>query len=273
MNYYILPKNNCKIKIHLLTTTDYVPYCISYSLNYYLNNIYDQLFKIDDETTDIKIDFINKIINPFEFINTNVPGSVVSVSKVKPGSNIFFELIEIFQTCNMNDALLSKNRLNIAHISPNNSAINYLINILREEQHDTVINTDFDYETICNLFIRKKIQHKLDLIIIEFKTEDMHNSNSYIKNMLLTLCIIIKYQSNLGNCIIKLDNILLKPILDIIFILSGIYDKVYVIKPSISNITTSDRYIVCKSFNVELMHTMNLINQVECNICNHIHLL
>jgi hypothetical protein len=267
MNYYIIPKNNCNIKLKLYINNEQPSPCISYSLIHYLNNVYTQLFKIDDKNTDIKIDFINKIINPFEFINTNVPGSIISVSKVKPKSNIFFELIEIFQTCNIIDFLSSKNQMNIAHLTPNHSSSNYLIDIIREDQHDIVISEDFDYENICNLFIRQQIHPNLDLIIIEFKSSDLNDVTSYIKNMLLTLCIIIKYQANLGTCIIKVDNIFYKPIIDIIFIFSGIYDKVYVIKPSISKITTGERYIVCKSLNVDLMYKIQLMQQVENNVC------
>ena len=271
MNYYIIPKNNCNIKINLHITPEQLTPCISYSLIHYLNNIYTQLFKINDENADIKIDFINKIINPFEFINTNVPGSTISVSKVKPESNIFFELIEIFQTCSILDFLSSKNSMNIAHLTPNYSSTNHLINILREEQNDIVINEDFDYETICNLFIRQQMQTKLDLIIIEFKAVDLNDVATYIKNMLLTLCIIIKYQASLGTCIIKIDAIFYKPIIDIIFIFSRIYDKVYLIKPSISKITTGERYIVCKSLNIDLIYKTKLMQQVENNICNYIY--
>ena len=268
MNYYIIPKNNCKIKLKLYITSEKILPCISYSLIHYLTDVCTQLFKLDDVLSDIKIDFIKQIINPFEFINTNVPGSVISVSKVKPDSNIFFELTEIFQTCGILDALSSKSSMNIAHLTPNGSSSNYLINILREDCNDTVINEDFNYEKIYNTFIRQHIQIKLDLIIIEFNPEDLNNSGRYIKNMLLILCIIIKYQSNLGTCIIKVDNIFYKAIIDIIFIFSGIYDKVFLIKPSISKITTGERYIVCKSLNVDLIHKMQLIDQVENNICN-----
>jgi hypothetical protein len=271
MNYYIIPKNNCHIKLKLYKKNEQIEPCISYSLIHYLNNVYTQLFKIDDKPADITIDFINKIINPFEFINTNVPGSIISVSKVKPESNIFFELIEIFQTCNINDFLSSKNQMNIAHLTPNNRSTNYLIDIIREDQNDIVINEDFDYENICNLFIRQHTQPKLDLIIIEFKTSDVNDTTSYIKNMLLTLCIILKYQAILGTCIIKVDNIFYKPIIDIIFIFSGIYDKVYLIKPLISKITTGERYIVCKSLNVDLIYKTQLMKQVENNICTPIY--
>ena len=65
MNYSIIPKNNFNTNISLnLTTEDIKPY-ISYSLFFYLNDIYKQLFKLDTNTNPNKeqnINDINKII-------------------------------------------------------------------------------------------------------------------------------------------------------------------------------------------------------------------
>jgi hypothetical protein len=98
MNYYIIPKNNLKLELFLLKTPEETHPILSYSLIYYLNEIYTNLLKLE-ETDNITIEYINKIVNPFEFIHTNVPGTLLSVSKVKAES-IFFELVEIFQICN-----------------------------------------------------------------------------------------------------------------------------------------------------------------------------
>ena len=60
--------------------------------------------------------------------------------------------------------------------------------------------------------------------------------------------ILLKYQSNNGVCLIKINHIFHKPIIDILYILSSVYEKVYIIKPNTSNITMFDKYIVCKNF-------------------------
>jgi hypothetical protein len=60
--------------------------------------------------------------------------------------------------------------------------------------------------------------------------------------------ILLKYQSNNGECLIKISHMFHKPVIDVLYILSSIYDKVYIIKPNTSNITTFDKYIVCKKF-------------------------
>ena len=98
MNYYIIPKNNFNISINPLIKNENISPIISYSLIYHLNTIYSQILDIDTNTntntnTETTFEFINKIVNPFEFIHTNIPGSFLSVSKVKPSSNIFYELM------------------------------------------------------------------------------------------------------------------------------------------------------------------------------------
>lgn len=92
MNYYIIPKNNFNIKLRLQLTNDKIEPCISYSLNCYTTDIYNQLLKLQESSSgadNTSIEYITKIVNPFEFIHSNVPGSLISVSKVKADSIIF----------------------------------------------------------------------------------------------------------------------------------------------------------------------------------------
>ena len=58
----------------------------------------------------------------------------------------------------------------------------------------------------------------------------------------------MSYQNYQGICIIKVDTLFYKPVLDILFILTALYEKVSIIKPNTSNINNNDRYIVCKHF-------------------------
>ena len=274
MNYYILPKNNLNINIFLFLNSDQIKPFISYSLIFYLNDIYTNLLKLEDQidiitnkmnANSITIDYINKIVNPFEFIHTNVPGTILSVSKVKPGSSLFFDLMEIFQICNITDILYPKNKINIANFTPNFTSSNYLLNMLREENEDTIINEIFDYDMLCEKYIKNTpmLMWSMDLLIFEFKDEDYIDIKQYIKNVLLSFYIIVKYQSNNGTCIIKFDNIFYKVIIDVILMLTGIYEKVYLIKPTISKITKGERYIICNNFDVDMLNKMNMLDQLE----------
>ena len=162
MNYYIIPKNNFNVKIDLKLTKEKIKPYISYSLIFYLNDIYTQLFKLEDPknaSEEVTVDYVNKIVNPFEFIHTNVPGSLISVSKVKPDANIFFELMEVFQLFNISEILSLNCKINIAHLTPNHSSTNYLLNMLREDKDDNILCEDFNYNNLSQLFITNKFSH------------------------------------------------------------------------------------------------------------------
>lgn len=274
MNYYIIPKNNFNIRLNVQLTNKKIEPYISYSLIFYMNDIYNQLFKLQENNSygdeNITIDYINKIVNPFEFIHSNVPGSTIAVSKVKPDSIIFFELMELFQIFNINDILSLKHKINIAHFTYNYTSTNYLLNMLREDNEDNIISKDFNFENLYELFIKNTYENKLDLIICEFHPDEYNDTNKYINNMVLILLIVIKYQMNQGMCVIKIDNILYKAVIDVIFILSSMYDKIYLVKPSISSITKGERYLICKGFNENLIHQNRLLENMEEHLISKI---
>jgi hypothetical protein len=268
MNYYILPKNNLNINIFLSMNSGPVKPFISYSLIYHLNDIYSNILKLEnqldpEQKTCISIDYINKMVNPFEFIHTNVPGTILSVSKVKPESSLFFDLMEIFQICNITEFLSDLSKIYIANFTPNFSSTTYLLNMLREDNEDVIINEPFEFDILCEKYIKNTVAMKIDLMIFEFKDEDYIDINQYIKNVLLTFYIIVKYQSANGTAIIKFENIFYKAIVDIILLLSGIYKKVYLIKPSISRITKGERYIICSDLDYDLTTRTYILEQLE----------
>ena len=266
MNYFIIPKSHFNIKLNLQTTNKIEPN-ISHSLFFYINNVYNQIVDLQNNISNddvININHIKTFINPLEFIHSNVPGTVLSVSKVKPHSIVFFELMELFRTFNINDILTNKHNINIAHMTHNYESTNYLFNMMREHNDDNVISEDFNFNSLFNMFITNTFKCNLDIGIIEFASVDYEDTNKYINNLMLVLLIIIKYQQNQGIFIIKISNIFYKTIIDIIFILSSLYDKVFLVKPSISDITNGERYLVCKGFNKHnIIHNFLLTNKEQ----------
>jgi hypothetical protein len=258
MNYYILPKNKFKISFFLSINDKNVNPFISFSLIYHLNDIYTNLLKLEDgnSSNNVTIDYINQMVNPFEFIHTTVPGSLLSVSKVKPESNTFFELMEIIQICNLIDIISDKYKINIGHFTPNNTSTSFLMNIFRNNEEDVIIKENFHFDNLLHIFLSSfsslnmnKNQNNLNILFFEFKDADYIDTKKYINNMILVLFIIINNQAQNGTSIIKLDGMFYKIIIDIVFIITAIYDKVFLIKPTISNITKGERYLVCKGYN------------------------
>jgi len=64
----------------------------------------------------------------------------------------------------------------------------------------------------------------------------------------------------------KIENIFYKTIVDILFIFSAIYEKVVIIKPSISKVTKGERYIICKKLNMNTLISSKLLQQLDTHI-------
>jgi hypothetical protein len=90
---------------------------------------------------------------------------------------------------------------------------------------------------------------KIDFLFFAFNDDEYSNNHLYFKNMIISLYIMIMYQSIGGYAIIKLDNVYHKSIIDIIYTCSNIYNKVSLIKPQSTNILSNTRYLVCEELN------------------------
>lgn len=265
---------------------------ISNSLFYYLNDMKKQLLKLESvgggeqggqeggggETIDI----LKKTVNPLEFVNTpldHLDHDGVSISKKTYNSNIFFELIEVFQLVHLSHLP----KMVIMHLSPNHVSTKALVDRERGVTGLGVLGADesycydFNYEDLYKSFISPKAQNpnnqnpnnqnsnerRVDLLICEFKQSIYNDTTKYIQHMLLTLMLITKYQSNNGICIVKIDNLFYKPIIDILFLMSSFYSKIFLMKPFVSNIMTSERYVVCKAFNENLPKQKKIFSQID----------
>jgi hypothetical protein len=60
--------------------------------------------------------------------------------------------------------------------------------------------------------------------------------------------LILKCSLNNSTTVIKIEHTIYKPVIDLIYLLTSLFDKTYIIKPSSNNITTFEKYIVCKGF-------------------------
>lgn len=231
MSYYLLPKNINNINVNPIFSKKQCNLYTSFSLyNYYTLN-----------TNDIK-ELLNsyfeeaiRIVNPCEFIFSNVPGSNFSVSKLNPKTNIFYDLFEIFNNINIFDIFINKN-IRTLHFSPNYYDSVECNELIRENKNDINVyyNDIFSFNNLNDI----KYEH----IFYECKKED------YFVSLIIVLIIIIKNQETNGNCIIKINDMFHKPVIDFLYLLTSLYEKVYIFKPSTTNITSFEKYIVCKNF-------------------------
>jgi hypothetical protein len=217
--------------------------------SYFENNLGD--------INNVNYDMICKIINPYEFIFSKVPGLKYSVSKLKPQNNIFFIIMEIMYNFNIFDYM--NNNINTIHLGKNSHSIIECMNIMREDYNDNHIFFELNESSNINDLFKKYNEMKslsiqkqsIDFLYFELNNKIYSNTNTYIYGLILFLQLILTYQKENGVTIIKIDNIFYKPIIDVLYILTSLYDKIYIVKPNTTNIITNERYLVCKHFTVK----------------------
>jgi len=272
MNYYILPKN----KNTIIFNIEFRPFSpqlyISHSLHNYIlkliklinsiisNNICDSsnnsvVSHINQDNNE-QFDNIKNIINPYKFIYSNVPNTSISVSKLKPFSNTFYDFIEITKSLNIFE-LYAKTKIKSLLFGENSYAIMECMDIIREDYNDNYnyINDFKNYYFIINSNDIQK--NSIDFLFYDLFIENIDDkiANSNYNIIIKILHSIFCYQNIHGVCIIKAGDLFYKPIIDLLYILSNSYNNIYIIKPITCDITNNEKYIVCKDF---CIHDNNL---------------
>ena len=292
MSYYILPKINTELIldpcVHL--SMDKITPYISQSLVNYLTKATNSLNNLLTFDTTYTFKFLNQIINPYEYLFSNVPNSNLSICKIKPSSKIYYDILEIYNTLKLSECLPEKN-MNAFYYGSNGSCVleymktfreNYEdINILIEPLlHHTQINThapNTQDDTMYNS-IPDYILSMCDYMYFELPDKVYADTNKYILGLLKAVKFILMYQSPHGCMILKLGHTYYKPVIDILYIISSLYSKTYIIKPNTSNNIYDEKYLVCKTFTstpqkknayldkIDKMYTICYREQNEINI-------
>jgi hypothetical protein len=216
----------------------------------------------DTKQQDNNIDFFCKIINPYEFIHNKVPGSKFSVSKIKASSPLFYTFMEIAHTFSIFDSFQNKD-ITSFHCSMHNSATIECMNIFRDNNSDT----NYEWSDLSSLQQIDMTPASVDFLYYELQHDDT-DIDAYGLDFTRVLCSILTLQNTQGISIIKIDTLFHKPILDIVYLLTGIYEKVYIIKPNTSTVFKNERFIVCKHFirdsfkTTEYYSMINLLNAI-----------
>tara|TARA_B100001093_G_C26763361_1_gene986729 strand:+ start:38 stop:631 length:594 start_codon:yes stop_codon:yes gene_type:complete len=89
------------------------------------------------------------------------------------------------------------------------------------------------------------------------------NKQEIMANKLIfsQICFAIAMQKKGGIFILKIFDVFTQATIDILYILSCLYEKVYIVKPNTSRFANSERYLVCKNFNLD--NTYKVINHLS----------
>lgn len=251
---------------------------MSNSLNHYLSNIKQQI----DEYSNYW-DYYKKLTNPYEFIHTQVPEIKYSICKYKPLSRSFFKMIEIINTFSF---LCEKNTINCFHLAEGPGGFIEAFNYKRNNKGDKYYGMTLISDNI-NIPSWKKSSHFINNnknVIIEYgstKTGDLFikenliycsknyaNMMDYItadggfdfsvdfnkqeelsmKLIIAQIFFAIIMQKEGGNFVLKIFDIFKFKTVEIIFLLSNLYDYVYIYKPYTSRVANSEKYVICKNY-------------------------
>lgn len=260
---------------------------ISNSLSNYLYEIKEKINNYDKEW-----DVYKKYTNPYEYIHTVLPIKKMYLSNYKPLSRSYYKMIEIIQTFHLNNITSPIKTFHLAegpggfieatlNIRKNTKDIYTGMTILNNTT-DTKIPTwktssrflnenpnvyiENGHDNTGNIlslknfvYCVKKYNSSMDIITADggFDFSVDFNSQEYNISKLLfaQVCYALCMQKHNGCFILKIFDCFMPFTIDIIYILSSFYKKVYITKPLTSRCANSEKYLVCKSF----LHKSNYV--------------
>ena len=283
LKFNFLLKNDCNNEEEIF---------MSNSLNHYLCNIKQQIHEYSNYW-----DYYKKLTNPYEFIHTQVPEIKISICKYKPLSRSFFKMIEIINTFSF---LCEKNTLNCFHLAEGPGGFIEAFNYKRNNKNDKYYGMTLISDDI-NIPSWKKSSHFINNnnnVIIEYgstntgdlfmKENLLYCNNNYGNNMdyitadggfdfsvdfnkqeelsmkliIAQISFAIIMQKVGGNFVLKIFDIFQLKTVEIIFLLSNLYEYVYIYKPYTSRVANSEKYVICKNYK---NNNQNINNEIINN--------
>ena len=102
------------------------------------------------------------------------------------------------------------------------------------------------------VYCKEKYASSMDLITADGGfdfSNDFNNQEISIANLLFAqIAFALCMQKKNGSFVLKIFDCFMPHTIDLLFILSSFYDKVYITKPQTSRYANSEKYIVCKKF-------------------------
>ena len=254
---------------------------ISNSLAHYLNEIKKRINSKENEW-----DIAKRYSNPCEYIHSLIPGKKKSIAKKKPLSRSYFKMVELVYFFKLLDAdNISIDSFHLAE-GPggfiealanirNNKKDNYIVISILDDEHDPNIpglkksraflqensNVTIDHGIdgtgdILKLdnfkYCKEKYGNKMNIVTgdggFDFSV-DFNNQEHHILKLLFGQVIYaLVMQKHGGHFILKLFDCFLHHTIDILALLSSLYEKVYITKPQTSRYANSEKYIICKNY-------------------------
>jgi len=278
--YYLLPKSPSNIYQHLeyQDISGSPPTVISNSLSYYLSNI--KLLITDKEK---QWDTYKKYTNPYEYIHSYVPNKKKPVSKMKPLSRSFFKMVEILTQFPVGQ----EKEIHTFHLAEGPGGFIEAVAFLRDCPTDHYVGmtlqdsqdpnvpawkkTDRFLRDHPNVFLENGITGTGDILSLEnfvgiaekygssmslvtgdggFDfSSDFNQQEIFIGKLLFAqIAFALVLQKRGGNFVLKIFDSFIQHTVDLLYVLSSFYEKVYIMKPQTSRYANSEKYVICTGF-------------------------
>ncbi len=254
---------------------------ISKTLHSYIMNSKE---KIDDY--EKSWDKYKKYVNPYEFIHTIIPSIKQSIAKFKPLSRSYYKFIEISQMLKLLDDYNYEN-INSFHLAEGPGGFIEALCYLRKNPDDKYIgmtlindsdvnvpgwkktqnflnknpNVSIDYGISKNgdlldaknfVYANEKYKNSMNIITgdggFDFSIDFNQQESISFKLIYVQMCYALIMQKHRGHFFLKIFDSFSMNIVQMLYMLNSLYEKVYIVKPNTSRYANSERYIVCKYF-------------------------
>ena len=231
-------------------------------------------------------DKYKKYTNPYEYIHSIIPNSKQAISTLKPISRSFFKMIEICDMLSVVNILPSDSCKSfhlaegpggfieaLAYMRKNSEDIYYGMTLIDDVNHNVPgwkksknfllnnpnviiekgIEGNGDLTKAENLkYCYDKYNGQMDLITgdggFDFTLQYPNQEQISTRLIMCQIAFAIAMQKHGGTFILKMYDTFTRFSLDLLYLLSNLYENVYFIKPNTSRIANSEKYIVCKGF-------------------------
>ena len=241
MLYYLLPKIDTKLIVTPCDNVEKCPLYISHSLYKYSNAIQTKLKIIQNHNDKVLL-----VENERNFLS-QTHTRPRPCNKLETYSELFYELVEFLIVSNNNYECFITQPTKILCITSHYDDSHNSFQFIKKKYNYTHTNSYTHFNNVVDYF-NSNNTGKFEFMFFELPVYDFQDVNQYIIHALQIVMIILKTQGDNGCCLIKLNYIYHKPIIDILFLLSSVYSKIYLIKPTLMD-TTDYKYVFCKYFN------------------------
>ncbi len=250
--------NNIWKHIECVMSTENPTIYISFSLFRYLSEInikkqeYAEMWKEHDANTN-------------EYENIINIDSLDNICVYKPVSNLYFKLTEITQSVRFNFKDYAPTDFVMFSLGENPYHAIEPISNLRKNPNDKyygistsnidttvdwILNPDIPHSFETPEFLRDMSEKYKNTANLVFCEDGNSLTPEFIKNeqLFFKITTAVCIQAKGGCLIVKLTDCFHKTTTDIVYILSSMYEKTYILKPSISQQSNSERFLVCYNF-------------------------